>query len=102
MTTTIVKTPVNASRRAALFATSIVGGAGLTISVVPFVASMAPSEKARAQGGPVDVDLRDMQAGEIKVIEWRKKPMFVLKRSQEMLDALSHHDDLLSDPGSKR
>lgn len=102
MSTTIVTTPVSYGRRAALFATSVIGGAGITISVVPFVASMAPSAKARSQGGPVEVDLRDMQAGKMKVVEWRKKPMFVLKRSQEMLAALSHHDDLLSDPGSDR
>lgn len=102
MTTNILTPPVNHSRRAALFATSIVGGAGITISVVPFVASMAPSSKARAQGGPVEVALQGIQAGEMKVVEWRKKPMFVLKRSQEMLAALSHHDDLLSDPGSER
>lgn len=100
MTTSIVTLPVNSSRRAALVATSIVGGAGLTISAVPFVASMAPSEKARAQGGPVEVDLIALQKGEIKVVEWRKKPMFVLRRSQQMMDALSQHDNLLTDPGS--
>lgn len=102
MKITTIESPVNSSRRAALFATSVVGGAGLTISVVPFVASMAPSEKARAQGGPVEVDLLGMQSGEIKVVEWRRKPMFVLRRSPAMLDALSHHDDLLLDPGSAR
>ena len=102
MTTAVIKTPVNSGRRAALLATSVVGGAGLTISVVPFVASMAPSERARAQGGAVEVDLLDMQPGEIKVVEWRRKPMFVLRRSPAMLDALSHHDDQLSDPASER
>ena len=53
MTTKIVEIPVNSSRRAALLATSVVGGAGITISVVPFVASMAPSQRALAQGGLV-------------------------------------------------
>ena len=101
MTTKIVEIPVNSSRRAALLATSVVGGAGITISVVPFVASMAPSQRALAQGGPVEVDLTGMQPGEIKVVEWRRKPMFVLRRLPEMLDGLSHHDELLTDPNSE-
>lgn len=89
-------------RRLWLTTTSAAGGAGLIAGAVPFVASMAPSEKARALGAPVEVDLQGMQPGELRTVEWRGKPVFVLRRTAEMLAALSRHDDLLADPGSRR
>lgn len=95
-------TPMDPDRRLWITATSVVGGAGLVASAVPFVASLAPSERARAQGAPVEVDLQGLQAGELRTVEWRGKPVFVLRRTQGMLDSLARHDELLADPPSQR
>ena len=95
-------TPMDPDRRLWITATSVVGGAGLVASAVPFVASLAPSERARAQGAPVEVDLQGLQAGELRTVEWRGKPVFVLRRTQGMLDSLARHDELLADPPSRR
>lgn len=93
---------VDSDRRFWLGATSVVGGTGLVVSAVPFVASLAPSEKARALGAPVEVDLQGIESGGIRIVEWRGKPVFILRRSQDMLDSLLRHDDLLADPTSRR
>jgi ubiquinol-cytochrome c reductase iron-sulfur subunit len=89
-------------RRRLVVTTSLVGGAGLAAAAVPFVASLSPSERARAQGAPVELDVQAMQADELKTVEWRGKPVFVLRRSPAMLASLARHDDLLADPLSKR
>ena len=94
--------PMDPDRRRWLTATSVAGGAGLIATSVPFVASMGPSERARALGAPVEVDLQDFATGELRTVPWRGKPVFVLRRSPEMLDALTRHDDLLADPLSTR
>lgn len=94
--------PMDPNRRLWLTATSVVGGAGLIATAVPFIASMAPSERARTLGAPVEVDLQGLAAGELQTIAWRGKPIFVLRRSQAMLEALDRHDDLLADPKSFR
>ena len=94
--------PTHHDRRVWVKATSVVGATGLFASAVPFVASLAPSERVRALGAPVEVDLQGIQPGEIRTVEWRGKPVFVLRRSQDMLDSLARHDDLLADPPSRR
>ena len=94
--------PIDPSRRLWITATTVVGGTGLVATTVPFVTSLAPSEKARALGASVEVDLQGILPGEIKIVEWRGKPIFVLKRSQDMLNSLAQHDDLLADPTSRR
>jgi len=94
--------PKDPAKRIWLTATAAAGGAGLTATAVPFVASMSPSERARAIGAPVRVDLQGMQPGELRTIEWRGQPGFVLRRSAEMQEILKRHDDLLADPQSKR
>ena len=99
MTTT---DPKNPDRRVILTTTVVVGGAGLAATAVPFVASMAPSERARAVGAPVEVDLSGMKLGELRTAAWRGQPIFVLRRSAEMLASLSQHDQLLADPQSNR
>jgi ubiquinol-cytochrome c reductase iron-sulfur subunit len=88
-------------RRLAIASTAIIGGAGLIATAVPFVSYLAPSEKARALGGPVDVDLTGIRPGALKTVEWRGRPIFVLLRTPEMVAALSRHDELLSDPQSQ-
>ena len=95
-------TPIDPSRRLWVTATTITGGAGLVASAVPFVASLSPSKKALALGAPVEVDLQGIRLGELRTVEWRGKPVYVLRRTPEMLDALAHHDGLLADPPSRR
>jgi ubiquinol-cytochrome c reductase iron-sulfur subunit len=92
---------VDKARRNIVVATSVVGGAAGLGAAVPFVASMWPSERARAAGAPVEVDLERIAPGEMAVIEWRGKPVWVIKRTKEMLDSLKAAEPRLSDPGSK-
>lgn len=94
--------PERADRRLWLGAATAVGGAGLVATAAPFVTSLAPSEKARALGAPVNVDLSSLAPGELRTVEWRGKPVFVLRRTPEMIDALARHDPLLADPQSRR
>lgn len=97
-----VDSPEDADRRLWLGAATAAGGAGLVATAVPFVASLAPSEKARALGAPVDVDVGSIRPGELRTVEWRGKPVFVLRRTPEMIEALAQHDSLLADPQSRR
>jgi ubiquinol-cytochrome c reductase iron-sulfur subunit len=94
--------PIDAERRFWLASASLVGGAGVAASAAPLVASLAPSERARAKGAAVEVDLSALQSGELKTVEWRGKPVFVLRRSPGMLAALARHGDLLADSASRR
>ena len=75
---------VNKTRRNLVVATSVVGGAVGVAAAIPFAASMLPSEKARAAGAPVEVDLSAMAPGELKVIEWRGKPVWVISGRKEI------------------
>lgn len=94
--------PSDHARRQWLAATSAAGGAAIVATSVPFVASMAPSERARALGGPVEVDIGSIGPGELRTVEWRGKPVWVLRRTGAMLESLRTQDDLLSDPRSTR
>lgn len=94
--------PNNTDRRLWLGAATVVGGVGLAATALPFVASLAPSERARALGAPVEVDLSGLRPGELRTVEWRGRPVFVLHRTAEMIDALATHDVLLADPTSRR
>jgi ubiquinol-cytochrome c reductase iron-sulfur subunit len=89
------------TRRNLVIATSAVGAAASVGAAVPFAASMWPSERARAAGAPVDVDLARIEPGELAVFEWRGKPVWVLKRTKEMLASLKAAEPRLSDPSSK-
>lgn len=90
------------SRRTWLTAATAAGGAGIVATSVPFVASMAPSERARALGAPVEVDLKTLRPGELLTVEWRGKPVWVLHRTPEMIEAARAHAERLSDPKSRR
>ena len=94
--------PPDTSRRRLVITTSVIGGAGLAATAVPFVASFSPSERARAQGAPVEFDVQAIQSDELKTVEWRGQPVFVMRRSPETLNSLALHDDLLADPLSRR
>jgi ubiquinol-cytochrome c reductase iron-sulfur subunit len=92
---------INKTRRNLVVATSIVGGAASVGAAVPFVASMWPSERAKAAGAPVEVDISRLAPGELGVFEWRGKPVWVMKRTKEMLEAIKQADSKVSDPQSK-
>jgi ubiquinol-cytochrome c reductase iron-sulfur subunit len=89
-----------AQRRMLLMTTAATGGIAAVATAIPFVSSFAPSERARAAGGPVEVDLSDIAPGGSKTVEWRGKPVWVVRRTPEMLAALQGHDDDLADPMS--
>jgi ubiquinol-cytochrome c reductase iron-sulfur subunit len=89
------------TRRRLIVATSLVGGAATVGAAVPFVISMWPSERAKAAGAPVEADLGAIAPGELRVFEWRGKPVWVIRRTQEMLEALKGVASQLSDPQSK-
>jgi ubiquinol-cytochrome c reductase iron-sulfur subunit len=93
---------MSASRRNLLLATGGMGAVGVACVAVPFVSTFAPSEKAKAAGAPVEVDISDLKVGEMKTVEWRGKPVWILKRSPEMMGALKKHTADLADPDSKR
>jgi ubiquinol-cytochrome c reductase iron-sulfur subunit len=76
-----------------------VGGAAVA---VPFIASFAPSERAKAAGAAVEVDISALKAGEMQTVEWRGKPVWILKRTPEQLESLKKTDDLVADPKSLR
>jgi ubiquinol-cytochrome c reductase iron-sulfur subunit len=88
-------------RQFLMLATAAMGGIGLAATAVPFVASMLPSERAKAAGAPVEVDLSPIAPGVLQTIEWRGKPVWVLHRTPAMLAALRGHDAQLADPLSE-
>jgi len=92
---------IDKTRRNLVVATSAVGAAAGVGVAAPFVASMLPSEKARAAGAPVEVDLSRVAPGELAVVEWRGKPVWIMKRTREMLESLKQADARLTDPASK-
>lgn len=92
---------VNAGRRRFLIgATSVVGGVGVIGAAVPFVASWNPSAKAKAAGAPVKASIGKLEPGQRITIEWRGKPVWVVRRTQEMLDNIDKLSDELRDPDS--
>ncbi len=93
---------VDGERRTALIATCVVGGAGAVAAVVPFVSSFAPSERAKAAGAPVEVDLSSIVPGEMKTVEWRGKPVWILRRTPQMIEAVKKTEDEVADPNSQR
>jgi len=88
------------ARRNLIVATSVIGGAATVGAAVPFVASWFPSERAKAAGAPIEVDISKLTPGELGVFEWRGKPVWVLKRTKEMLDGIKQVDGKVSDPKS--
>jgi ubiquinol-cytochrome c reductase iron-sulfur subunit len=79
-------------------ATACTGAIGAAAVAVPFVGSMLPSERAKAAGAPVEVDISKLQANSIMTVEWRGKPVWIIKRTDEQTAQLARHDDKLSDP----
>lgn len=88
-------------RRFLIASTSVVGGVGAGFAVVPFVLSMNPSERAKAAGAPVEADVSKLEAGQMMTIEWRGKPVWIVRRSEQNLSDLSSLNDQLLDPASE-
>ena len=95
-------TPPDDHRRIWLQACMVAGGAAAAATTVPFVRTLAPSERAKAQGAAVEVDIADLPVGGSKTVEWRGKPVWVVRRTPEMLAALKGHEADLADPHSER
>src|SRR6187551_2914060 len=93
---------VDESRRKFLIAaTAGTGAVGAVLTAVPFVASWNPSESARAAGLPTEVDLSKIEPGQMATFFWRKQPIYVVKRTPEMVASLPAHDGELKDPESE-
>ena len=88
-------------RRFLIAATAALGGVAAAAVAVPFVSSMLPSERAKAAGAPVEADVGKIEPGAMITVEWRGKPVWIVNRTQEMLDMLAQHDSQLSDPMSE-
>ena len=92
--------PDPARRRALVAATTAVGGITVAVATVPFVGSMLPSERAKAAGAPVEIDISDLEPGTLRTVEWQGKPVWILRRTDEMLRLLGGDDRRLVDPQS--
>lgn len=89
-------------RRTWLIACGGAGAVAAAATAIPFVVSMAPSEKARSAGAPVEVDIADIPPGGMKTVEWRGKPVWIVRRTPQMLASLAKVEGELADPKSAR
>lgn len=93
---------VNQSRRRFLVgATSVVGGVGIVGAAVPFVASWNPSAKARSAGAPVRVNISKLEPGQQMTVEWRGQPVWIIRRTPEMIENIKKMDARVQDPASE-
>lgn len=88
-------------RRFLIGATSVVGGVGVVGAAVPFVASWNPSAKAEAAGAPVTVNISKIEPGQQITVEWRGKPVWIIRRTEEMLANIEKLNDAVKDPMSE-
>jgi len=95
-------TPIDSSKRTWLIATGCAGAVGGVATAVPFVSTFQPSEKAKAAGAAVEVDISELKPGERVTVEWRGKPVWIIKRTPDQLAELPKLDSQLADPDSKR
>ncbi len=93
---------VDCGRRGLLVATCAAGGVAGLATAGAFVSTFQPSERAKAAGAPVEVDIAGLAPGEMKTVEWRGKPVWILKRSPEMVASLKKTDGQVADPKSER
>ena len=95
-------TPVDSSKRTWLLASVGAGAVGAGFVATPFISSFQPSERAKAAGAAVEVDISDIKPGEKKTVEWRGKPVWIIRRTTEQVEALKKSDAQLADPQSAR
>lgn len=91
---------IDNTRRNLIVATTAVAGAAGAGVAIPFAWSFWPSERAKAAGAPVTADISNLAPGELQVVEWRGKPVWIIRRTKEMLEAVKKADDKVSDPKS--
>jgi ubiquinol-cytochrome c reductase iron-sulfur subunit len=96
------KKEMNSRRRFLITATSIAGGIASAAVATPFVLSMMPSERAKAAGAPVEVDISKLEPGMLLLVEWRGKVVWILDRTPEMLASLKKLEEQLADPKSEK
>jgi len=102
MSEATVAATVDNSRRTWLITSCAMGGVGAAAVAVPFVSSFQPSERAKAAGAAVEVDISTLQPGEKRVVEWRGKPVWIMRRSEQQLADLEKVEPQLADPKSER
>lgn len=103
MSETLVDTSkIDSSKRTWIITSACAGAVGAVATAVPFVSTFSPSERAKAAGAAVEVDIGAMKPGEKMTVEWRGKPVWVVRRTPEQLAALSTLSSELADPESKR
>lgn len=91
---------INESRRNLVVASATAGGAAIVGAALPFAATMLPSERAKAMGAPVEADISALQPGELQIMEWRGKPVWILRRTKEMIEGVKKSAANVADPGS--
>lgn len=95
-------TPVDTSKRTWLIASGCAGAMGGVATAIPFVSTFQPSERAKAAGAAVEADISALKPGEKMTVEWRGKPVWILRRTPEQVAELPKLDSLLADPLSLR
>ena len=93
---------IDGGKRTWIIASGCAGAIGAGFVAVPFISSFEPSERARAAGAPVEVDISALKPGEKMTVEWRGKPVWIVRRTPEQLATLPKLDSQLADPNSKR
>ncbi|WP_294765995.1 ubiquinol-cytochrome c reductase iron-sulfur subunit [uncultured Rhodoferax sp.] len=93
---------IDASKRTWLIASSCAGAVGGVATAIPFVSTFQPSERAKAAGAAVEVDIAGIKPGEKMTVEWRGKPVWIVRRTPEQVAALASIDGQLADPKSER
>ncbi|HUR40658.1 MAG TPA: ubiquinol-cytochrome c reductase iron-sulfur subunit [Verrucomicrobiae bacterium] len=88
-------------RRFLTLSTTVVGAVGAGFAAVPFIASLPPSERAKALGAPVSIDISKLEAGQMVVAVWRRQPVWVVRRTPEMIATLEAVAGNLADPDSE-
>ncbi|CAM8664474.1 QcrA Rieske Fe-S protein [Comamonadaceae bacterium] len=93
---------IDASKRTWLIASGCAGAVGGVATAIPFVSTFQPSERAKAAGAAVEVDIAELKPGEKVTVEWRGKPVWIVRRTPEQVAALAGIDSQLADPKSER
>lgn len=94
------KSTINLKRRKYIIASSILGGFGICVATIPFIASWLPSARAKAMGAPIDIDTSKIEEGQKITLDWRGQPIFIIKRNNIALENLKNVADKLRDPDS--
>ncbi len=97
-----IEEEMNSRRRFLVAATSVAGGVAGVAVATPFMLSMMPSERAKAAGAPVEVDISRLEEGLLLMVEWRGRVVWILKRTPEMLETLETLEGQLADPNSEK